>query len=130
MFDRYTIESTKDAEHKHRKKNLASVEMKVDWNLKNPQNMKSFLTSSSNKQQLIDLFAQEFLIDGIHVKQATGDTDMLIVKEIQFKAEEFNSVVVRLRDTQVFIALLHHLDSNIHKNVIMETKKGCVSLVK
>ena len=92
--------------------------------------MKSFLTSSSNKQQLIDLFAQEFLIDGIHVKQATGDTDMLIVKEIQFKAEEFNSVVVRLRDTQVFIALLHHLDSNIHKNVIMETKKGCVSLVK
>ena len=130
MFDRYTIESTKDTEHKHRKKNLASVEMKVDWNLKNPQNMKSFLTSSSNKQQLIDLFAQEFLIDGIHVKQATGDTDMLIVKEIQFKAEEFNSVVVHLRDTQVFIALLHHLDSNILKNVIMETKKGCVSLVK
>ena len=55
---------------------------------------------------------------------------MLIVKEIQFKAEEFNSVVVHLRDTQVFIALLHHLDSNIHKNVIMETKRGCVSLVK
>ena len=60
LFDRYTIESTKGAEHKHRKTNLASVEMKVDWNLKNPQNMKSFLTSSSNKQQLIDLFAQEF----------------------------------------------------------------------
>ena len=50
--------------------------MKVDWNLPIPQNMKSFLTSSSNKQQLIDLFAQKLLIDGIiNVKQATGDAD-------------------------------------------------------
>ena len=130
LFDGYTVESTKGPEQKRRKKNLVSVEMKVDWNLPNPQTMKSFLTSSSNKQQLIDLFAQKLLIDGIHVKQATGDADMLIVKEVLFKAEEFDSVVVHLRDTHVFIALLYHLDSNIHKNVIMETKKGCVSLVK
>ena len=68
--------------------------------------MKSFLTSSSNKQQLIDLFAQ-LLIDGIHAKQATGDADMLIVKEALVKAEEFDSVVVHSRDTDVFIALLH-----------------------
>ena len=67
--------------------------------------MKSFLTSSSNKQQLIDLFAQ-LLIDGIHAKQATGDADMLIVKEALVKAEEFDSVVVHSRDTDVFIALL------------------------
>ena len=130
LFDGYTVESTKGPEQKRKQKNLASVEMKVDWNLPNPQNMKSFLTSSSNKQQLIDLFAQKLLIDGVHVEQARGDADMLIVKEVLFKAEEFDSVVVHLRDTHVFIALLYHLDSNIHKNVIMETKKGCVSLVK
>ena len=104
--------------------------MKVDWNLPIPQNMKSFLTSSSNKQQLIDLLAQKLLIDRIHVTQATGDADMLIVKEVLVKAEEFDSVVVHSRDTDFFIALLHHLDSNIYKNVIMETKKDCVPLVK
>ena len=64
------------------------VEMKVDWNLPIPQNMKNVLASSSNKQQLIDLFAQKLLIDGIHVKQATCDADMLIVKG-EFRAEFF-----------------------------------------
>ena len=54
------------------KKNLASVAMKVDWNLPIPQNMKSLLTRSSNKQLLIDLFVQKLVIDGIHFKQATG----------------------------------------------------------
>ena len=61
--------------------------MKVDWNLPIPQSMKSFLTSSSNKQQLVELFAQKLLIDGIHVKQATGGADMLIVQETLVKAE-------------------------------------------
>ena len=107
LFNGYTVESTKGPDQKRRKKNLASVEMKVDQNLPIPQNMKSFLTSSSNKQQLIDLFAQKLLINGIHPKQATGDADMLIVKEALVKAEEFDSVVVHSRDTDVFIALLH-----------------------
>ena len=49
-------------------KNLASVEMKFDWNLPIPHNVKSFLSRSSNKQQFIDLFDPKFLIDGIHVK--------------------------------------------------------------
>ena len=57
LFDGYTDESTKGPEQKRKKKNLASVEIKVDWNLPISQNMKSFLTCSSNKQQLIDLFA-------------------------------------------------------------------------
>ena len=130
LLGRYTVESTKGPRQKRSIKNLASVEMKVDWNLPIPQNMKSFLTSSSNKQQLIDLLAQKLLIDRIHVTQATGDADMLIVKEVLVKAEEFDSVVVHSRDTDFFIALLHHLDSNIYKNVIMETKKDCVPLVK
>ena len=130
LLGRYTVESTKGPRQKRSIKNLASVEMKVDWNLPIPQNMKSFLTSSSNKQQLIDLLAQKLLIDGIHVTQATGDANMLIVKEVLVKAEEFDSVVVHSRDTDFFIALLHHLDSNIYKNVIMETKKDCVPLVK
>ena len=74
LFDGYAIESTEGPEQKRRKKNLASVEMKVDSSLPIPQYMKNFLASSNNKQQLIDLFAQKLLIDGIHVKQATGDT--------------------------------------------------------
>ena len=85
-------------------KNLASVEMKVDWNLPIPQNMKNFLTSSSNKQQ------------------ATGDADMLMVKEALVKAEEFDIAVVHSRDTDVLIALSHHLDGDL------ETKKGCASI--
>ena len=57
---------------------------------------------------MTDLFAQKlFLIDGIHVKQATGDADMLIVKEALLKAEEYDSVVVQSKDMDVFIALLH-----------------------
>ena len=78
--------------------------MEVDWNLPIPQNMKSFLTSSSNKQQ------------------ATGDADMLMVKEALVKAEEFDIAVVHSRDTDVLIALSHHLDGH------METKKGCASI--
>ena len=56
----------------------------------------------------------------IYVKKATGDADMLIVKEALVKAEEFDSVVLNSRDTDVFIALLHHLDGDIHKNVNKE----------
>ena len=124
LFDGYTAESTKRPEEKRRKKNLASFEMKVDWNLLIPQNKKSFLTSSSsNNQKLTDLLAQKLFIDGIHVKEATGESDMLIVKEALIKTEEFGSVVVHSRDTD--ICIVYHLDSNIHKNVIMETKKGC-----
>ena len=52
LFDGYTVESTKGPQQKRRKKTLAPTEMKVDWNLPIPQNMKSFLTSSSEKQQL------------------------------------------------------------------------------
>ena len=33
---------------------------------------------------------------------------------------------MELKDTGVFMALFHHLDGDVHKNVIMETKKGCV----
>ena len=71
------------------------------------------------------MLAQKLFIDGIHVKEATGDADMLIVKEVLIKIEESDSVVVHSRDTNIFIALLPYLDSNIHKNAIMETKKGC-----
>ena len=51
---------------------------------------------------------------------------MPIVKETLVKSEEFDNVVVHSMDTDVFIALLHHLNGDIHKNVIMETKKGYV----
>ena len=80
------------------------------------------------KQKLIDWFAQKLLIDGIHSKQVTGDADMLIVKEALFKVEKLDRAVVHSRDTEVFVAFSHHLDGDIHKNVIMETKKGCVSI--
>ena len=128
LFDGYAVESTKGPEQKRRKKSLPSVEMKVDWNLPIPQNMKNFLSSKSNKQQLIDLFSQKLLIDGVQVKQATGDADMLIVKEALIEAKIFDNVVVHSRDTDVFIALLHHIDNDIHNDVIMDTKKGLVSI--
>ena len=49
-------------------------------------------------------------------------------KEALVKSEEFDSFVVHSRDTNVFIALLHHLNGDIDQNVIMETKKGYVSM--
>ena len=104
--------------------------MKVDWNLPIPHNMKSFLTSSSNKQQLIDLFVQKLLIDRIHVKQATGDAYMLIVKVALTKAEEFNNIVVNSRNTGVFITLLQHLDSDIHSDLSWKQRKAAFPLVK
>ena len=69
-------------------------------------------------------------LDRIHVEEATGDAGMLIVKKTLVSAEEFNSAVVHSRDTKTFAGLLHHLDGDINKNVIMETKKGCVSTRK
>ena len=128
LFDGYSVESTKGPEQKRRKKSLPSIEMKVDWNLPIPQNMKNFLSRKSNKQQLIDLFSQKLLIDGVQVKQATGYADMLIVKEALIEAKIFDKIVVHSRDTDVFIALLHHLDNDIHNDVIMDTKKGFVSI--
>ena len=53
---------------------------------------------------------------------------MLIVKEALFKVEQLDRAVVHSRDAEVFVASSHHLDGDIHKNVIMETKKGCVSI--
>ena len=98
--------------------------MKIDWNFQIPQNMRNVLANISNKQQLFDLFAQELLIGGILVKQVTGDADMLMGKEAMAKTEEFDSAVVDWRNTDVFFALLNHLNGEIHKNVIMETTEG------
>ena len=103
LFDGYTAESTKGPEEKRRKKNLASFEVKVDWNLLIPQNTRSFLTCSSNNQQLTGLLSQKLFVDGIHVKEATGDADMLVVKEALIKTEELDSVVVHSRDTDIFV---------------------------
>ena len=76
----------------------------------------------------IDLFAQKLLIDRIHVKKPTDNADMLMVwkrwhQEVLVKADKFDSVVVRSRDTDVLVALLHHLNCDMDKNVIIETKK-------
>ena len=35
---------------------------------------------------------------------------------------------LKQKNTYVLTALLHHLDGDIHKNIIMETKKGCLSV--
>ena len=53
---------------------------------------------------------------------------MLLVKEALVKAEVCSSVVVHSADTDVFIGLLHHVNGDIHGNVVMETKKGSVSI--
>ena len=53
---------------------------------------------------------------------------MLIVKDALIQAEQFTSVVVHSADTDLFVAMLHHLNFDKHNNVIMETKKGCVSI--
>ena len=76
------------------------------------------------------MFTQKLSLDGIHVEGATGHAGMLIVKKTLVSAEEFNSAVVHSRETKTFVGLLHHLDGDINKNVIMETKKGCISTRK
>ena len=54
LFSGYTVEFRKSPEQKQRTKILASAEMKVDWNLLFPQDIKHFLAGNSNKQQLIE----------------------------------------------------------------------------
>ena len=41
---------------------------------------------------------------------------------------EIFPVLVHLIDTDVFIALIHHIDINVHNTITMSTKKGCVSI--
>ena len=128
IFDGYTTETTKGPEQKRRKKDKKSIEMKVDWIKLIPRDIKSFTSSSNNKQQLVDLFSSRLLSDGINVKQAKGDADMLIVKEVLIKAKD-DHVVVHSRDTDVFIALIHHIDNEVHNHsIIMNMKKGFVSV--
>ena len=90
--------------------------------------MKNFMVCSSNKQQSIDLFAHQLVIDGIQVKLATSDADMLMVKGTLHEAETHKTVVVHSVDTDVFIALTHHFNKDTHNRVLMETKKGFVSI--
>lgn len=75
---------------KMKEKNLVSIEKKVYCNRPIPQNMKSFINSSSRKLQLIDLFTRKLLIEGMQVEEATSDEDMLIVKKSLAKVEKYN----------------------------------------
>ena len=128
VFDGYKVESTKGPEQKRRRKSVISTEVNVTWDLPILLDMKSFLASKNNKQQLIDLFSQRLLIDGIQVNQAEGDADMVIVREALSYAKQLRNVVVHSVDTDVFIAMLYHLNSKQHHNVIMDTKKGYISI--
>ena len=127
VFDGYKIETTKGPEQKRRKKNIASIEVNVDWNLPIPSDKRNFLSSKKNKQQLIDLFAAELIREGISVIQATGDADIPIVKETLSKARDEN-VVVHSTDTDIFIALVHHISADLHYDVLMAAKSGLVSV--
>ena len=51
---------------------------------------------------------------------------MLIVKKALVKAEEFDSVVLHSKDTDIFIALLHHLEVIFIR--ILSWKQRCVSI--
>ena len=55
---------------------------------------------------------------------------MLILKVALAKAEEFNNIVVNSRNTGVFIALLQHLDSDIHSDLSWRQRKAAFPLVK
>ena len=61
------------------------------------------LDLQQQNQQLTGLLSQKLFVDGIHVKEATGDADMLVVKEALIKTEELDSVVVHSRDADIFV---------------------------
>ena len=126
LFDSYNVETTKGPEQKRRKKDIVSIEVKVDWNLPIPSDKKNFMSSKRNKQQLIDLFSSELIKNGVVVKHATGDADILVVKEAIEKAEFASPVIVHALDTDIFITLLYHISTD--SSMMMTTKKGLVSV--
>ena len=130
IFDDYTQENTKAPEQKRRKSNTSSTHIDVKMNTIIPTDRKKFLSCKENKQKLIDLFSFHFLQEGILVKHALDDrdADTMIVQQALNEATKKN-VVVHCIDTDIFIALLHHIDIS-GNSIVMTTKQGLCSIAK
>ena len=128
VFDNYENETTKAPEQKRRKGDAPSASVIVKMDTAIPTDRKKFLTCKQNKQKLIDMFSFHLQQEGGMVEHALEDedADTMIVQQALDKAKDMN-VVVHSFDTDVFNALVYHLDIN-GKSIIMTTRKGLCAI--
>jgi len=80
-----------------------------------------FLSSTNNKAQFILQLGSFLEMNGIVVRHAPGDADLLIV-ETAIKISRKKATVVIGEDTDLLILLLHHLPDCGHKAVYFQSE--------
>ena len=125
VFDGYSRASTKDHEHKRRERShppCPDVQPKKNTQLQYSQSL--FLTSNSNKTQLINLLSDAPKEAGHIVKTSNDDTDTLIVYTALNFATERMSVRMIATDTDTLIMLLYFWNNEM-ANILMLSVSIC-----
>ena len=128
VFDGYQdTPSTKDSTHQRRQQKnhpLVSVTPGAVLNCKKDD----FLSTSSNKQALIDLISKRLRGKGCTVVNCTGDADTEIVS-VTIAASEYGSTTLIGEDTDLLVLLLYHMKPG-QKSVFFRSDKKTTSQVR
>lgn len=113
VFDGYAKPSPKDHEHQRRQSGKISADIIITDTTKVYKDQEAFLSNEMNKTQFIKFLANHLQIQGHNAKISNGDADTLIVSTALELARNGQSVVVVAEDTDIFIMLLYHWESDM-----------------
>jgi hypothetical protein len=133
VFDGYGTATTKGSEHARRQEGKTSQTVVINEENEVPYAQDVFLSSESNKIQLINLISNYLTEDGQRVHICEGDADTKIVSTALELAEERNdhdSVVVVADDTDVAVMLLYHWTNQLGDIFFLQEKDKKVWNIK
>jgi len=109
VFDGYgNIPNTKDAEHARRISRGRSLDIIIDEAMACSSKPSEFLANEKNKVQLIALLSKKLNDEGINVRQAKADADVLIVTtaiDLSKEHSDFRVVIVG-EDTDLLVLIV------------------------
>ncbi|KAK3102254.1 hypothetical protein FSP39_009938 [Pinctada imbricata] len=117
VFDGYEAgPSTKD--HTHRRRTRGITGTRVIFEESTPFRSKKdiFLSNNQNKQDFIKMLSSELRKEGIDVKQAEADADVLISKTA-IELSRSQSTTLFGEDTDLLVLLLFHADENCQLHI-------------
>lgn len=118
ILDTYREPTTKSSEQKRRNEKSPGPDVAVNPNTPIPRDKTAFLSNTTNKQSLINLWESSLQHSDIPVILADeGDADTEIVFHALAIAKTGVTVKVVANDTDILVMLVHHFDRSIHADI-------------
>lgn len=127
VFDGYSEgASTKDCTHARRTSRCMGASVNFTSNMPLQMKKEDFLSNKENKQRFVNMLGDCLEDDGIKVRHASGDADVLIVLTAIESAQHHDTVLIG-EDTDLLILLLHHI-KDAKNNVFFRSEPRKMSL--